>query len=88
MTKAEREKLRERYETVRGSSIATTVFALLDHIDALEQRLFDCGEFVNAPCFLCGYNGPGYHQESQHSCVADIRRPINAALASAPEVKP
>jgi len=81
-------QISEAYAQLQREIYADKLLALLDHIDALEQRLFDCGEFVNAPCFLCGYNGPGYHQESQHSCVADIRRPINAALASAPEVKP
>lgn len=39
MNKQERDRLREKYEGVRGSAIATLVFSLLDHIDALEGQI-------------------------------------------------
>lgn len=26
--------------------------------------------FEEAPCFICGYNGPGYYQPEQHPCAA------------------
>lgn len=34
-----------------------------------EDRLFALGEMENAPCFCCGYNGPGYYNMEQHPCA-------------------
>lgn len=33
-----------------------------------------------APCDICGYAGPGYHQPETHVCIADADR-LRAALA-------
>lgn len=35
----------------------------------LEDMLFARGAMLRSPCFLCGYHGPGYHQESTHPCA-------------------
>ena len=35
----------------------------------LEDQLFTLGAMKNAPCFCCGYNGPGYFQPDQHPCA-------------------
>lgn len=40
-----------------------------DYIEKLENRLFELGEMQNAPCFVCGYNGPGYFQPGEHPCA-------------------
>ena len=36
----------------------------------LEDMLFAAGRMEQAPCFVCGYNGPGYFQAGQHKCAA------------------
>lgn len=36
----------------------------------LENMLFAAGRMEQAPCFVCGYNGPGYYQPGQHRCAA------------------
>jgi hypothetical protein len=30
----------------------------------------DKARFKRAPCYLCGYNGPGYYQPDTHPCAA------------------
>lgn len=40
----------------------------------LEDRLFELGEMARAPCFCCGYNGPGYYQPEQHACAERYHR--------------
>ena len=30
----------------------------------------DKARFERAPCYLCGYNGPGYYQPDTHPCAA------------------
>jgi len=34
-----------------------------------EERI-DTKRFAEAPCHLCGYNGPDYYQPSTHPCAA------------------
>lgn len=46
---------------------------LLDRCVQLEDRLFALGAMNEAPCFCCGYNGPGYHQYASHPCAARHR---------------
>lgn len=41
----------------------------------------DRKRFEQAPCYLCGYNGPGYYQPDTHACAA---RYHNEAPAPAP----
>lgn len=36
----------------------------------LEDHLFALGAMKEAPCFCCGYNGPGYYQPDTHLCAA------------------
>ena len=38
----------------------------------------DKARFKRAPCYLCGYNGPGYYQPDTHPCAAKY----HAALAA------
>lgn len=42
------------------------------------EMLFAKGAMMDAPCFVCGYNGPGYFQPDKHPCAA---RHHAAALA-------
>lgn len=35
---------------------------------------------TDAPCVLCGYNGPGYYQPETHSCMAEYHAAQRAAL--------
>ena len=46
---------------------------LVKHRDAeiarLKELLFERGAMESAPCFACGYNGPGYYQPSSHPCA-------------------
>ena len=37
---------------------------------APEGGHIDRARFEKAPCYLCGYNGPGYYQPGTHSCAA------------------
>lgn len=43
--------------------------AALDEIERLRDLLFARGAMRTAPCFACGYNGPGYFQPSTHACA-------------------
>jgi len=36
----------------------------------LENLLFKKGLMCEAPCFLCGYNGPEYYESSHHPCAS------------------
>ena len=38
-------------------------------IKRLQDLLFARGAMAEAPCFCCGYNGPGYFQVDAHSCA-------------------
>lgn len=38
-------------------------------IGRLQDMLFELGAMRYAPCFCCGYNGPGYYQPATHSCA-------------------
>lgn len=42
---------------------------LRKEIVRLENLLFASGLMLKSPCFLCGYNGPGYYQPNIHSCA-------------------
>lgn len=53
------------------------IAAILAHVDAqaaeikrLRKLAMSTHLFEEAPCFLCGYNGPGYYQPEQHPCAA------------------
>jgi hypothetical protein len=38
-------------------------------IERLENMLLKLGAMRKAPCFICGYNGPGYFQPDHHACA-------------------
>lgn len=38
-------------------------------IKELETMLFEYGAMEDPPCFICGYNGPGYFNSSIHKCA-------------------
>ena len=53
------------------------IAAILAHVEAqaaeikrLRKLAMSTHLFEEAPCFLCGYNGPGYYQPEQHPCAA------------------
>lgn len=52
---------------------------MLARIAELEDRLFANGDMGSAPCFCCGYNGPGYFQPNVHPCAARHHAAIDAA---------
>ena len=37
---------------------------------AAVDEAMDKARFKRAPCYLCGYNGPGYYQPDTHPCAA------------------
>jgi len=39
-------------------------------IKRLQDLLFSMGAMKDAPCFCCGYNGPGYYNPEVHQCAA------------------
>ena len=43
----------------------------------LEKRLFAMDAMKEAPCFCCGYNGPGYYQPDVHKCAERHHTAIN-----------
>jgi hypothetical protein len=43
---------------------------LWSEVQRLRELLFERGAMEDAPCFCCGYNGPGYFQPDQHPCAA------------------
>ena len=42
-------------------------------VQTYEEMLFALGAMADAPCFCCGYNGPGYFQPAKHQCAARHR---------------
>jgi len=48
---------------------ANTLSNAMEYIEQLEDRLFASGAMEQAPCFCCGYNGPGYYQPDKHPCA-------------------
>ena len=38
-------------------------------IERLRNLRFRAGAMAQAPCFCCGYNGPGYFQPKTHPCA-------------------
>lgn len=50
---------------------------------ALAVPVVDKARFESAPCYLCGYNGPGYYQPSQHPCAAGYHAQQPAAAVPA-----
>lgn len=44
----------------------------------------DAERFEDAPCYLCGYSGPGYYQTGTHPCAAGY----HAAVARLSRVDP
>lgn len=38
-------------------------------VDRLADLLFKSGRMLEAPCFLCGYNGAGYFNPDKHICA-------------------
>ena len=52
-----------------NESLKTELACLTEKVKDLEIRLFKLGAMQNAPCFKCGYNGPGYFQPNMHECA-------------------
>lgn len=61
----------ERYTALERENAA-----LRSELEAAERKLIGTGIWREAPCCICGYNGPGYFQPSKHSCAA-----IDVAIA-------
>lgn len=69
------------HDSIDASFIAAcspaNMTAILAHVEAqaaeikrLRKLAMTTHLFEEAPCFLCGYNGPGYYQPEQHPCAA------------------
>lgn len=81
---AERTRERDRYHDALIDRHGGEPIALLHELDGeremresaeqrereLQDRLFARGEMAQAPCFVCGYNGPNYFQPDVHPCAA------------------
>lgn len=52
-----------------NSEYANKLAEAAKYIERLEDRLFAAGAMEQAPCFCCGYNGPGYYQPGSHPCA-------------------
>ena len=48
--------------------------AVLARYGTLSAVPVDKKRFEKAPCYLCGYNGPGYYQPNQHPCAVRYHR--------------
>ena len=67
-----------RFERAMYESIDKHRAALLDweanqpapQQPAVVDGAVDKARFKRAPCYLCGYNGPGYYQPDTHPCAA------------------
>lgn len=57
--------------------LARLAFRLADEVERLENLLFEMGAMGKAPCFCCGYNGPGYYQPKKHPCAKKHHSPPN-----------
>lgn len=53
------------------------VKTLMHEVERLENLLFEMGAMGKAPCFCCGYNGPGYYQPKKHPCAKKHHSPLN-----------
>jgi hypothetical protein len=46
---------------------------MIDELEAKNKKLedicFELGAMDEPPCFLCGYDGPGYYQPDKHKCA-------------------
>ena len=49
---------------------AGDVIAAADYLRAQAALPIDVRRFERAPCYLCGYNGPGYFQPNLHPCAS------------------
>ena len=54
------------HDAIRAMPLAALVAALPKE----EPVTIDKARFEQAPCYLCGYNGPGYYQPDTHKCAA------------------
>lgn len=52
--------------------------ALLAYMEREEKNINVERFRDNPPCYLCGYNGPGYFQPEQHKCAAYYHAAIKA----------
>jgi len=57
-------------DCVQCSVLAGTFAVKSAAPSAPEGGHIDRARFEKAPCYLCGYNGPGYYQPGTHSCAA------------------
>ena len=64
----------------RASAFARAVIArYAPQQPAAVDGAIDKARFERAPCYLCGYNGPGYYKPDTHPCAAKY----HAAIAKA-----
>lgn len=56
-----------RHDVTRHMEIANERLA---EIEKLRSGMIRAGLHKEAPCRICGYNGPGFYQPDTHSCVA------------------
>lgn len=54
-----------------------------------QDERFARGDMLTAPCFNCGYNGPGYFQPETHACASKHHKlydPNKAVLGGGTEI--
>ncbi len=62
-------KFTGRFPTVDSPGDPFEIARLYEKIEKYEKILFSLGAMNKAPCFKCGYNGPGYFQPNSHPCA-------------------
>lgn len=66
-------RLRRHYSTlaphVKERKTSQLLLEATERITELEDMLFALGAMEQAPCFCCGYTGPGYYQPGKHKCA-------------------
>lgn len=60
--------LRQMAETCEENLYNAVAEASPSPVIARPQRM-DIKRFQKAPCYICGYNGPGYYQPEVHDCA-------------------
>lgn len=65
--------LKETHATKLAARDARVV-QLQEKLQQFLPKLIDNKQFEQAPCYLCGYNGPNYYQPDVHFCAKQYQK--------------
>ena len=54
---------------LNGREVQFELREIAERVESYVDKLFSLGAMEEAPCFVCGYNGPGYYQPNKHPCA-------------------